>query len=211
MLLCFLLVQRERCWRVWPRERKENVGAGVTYGKGGVINWCPEEALWGRNQFSEEEKTWRLQHWRTELLKAGERIWRASAVALRGWGMSWFPLQEWANYWGEEEEGEKWKKCGGYRKLYKIQKINRLLGPHFQIVCLSSLYKNWVSCCLPFFPIRKMTDSSECGYSCQLLADSMFTVVFQDDFFRPILFLWSRRLLWGETKKTKWKQKTPTN
>jgi len=40
-------------------------------------------------------------------------------------------------------------------------------------------------------------DSSECGYSHQLLADNMFTYTFQDDFFWLILFLWSGRLLWG--------------
>lgn len=45
------------------------------------------------------------------------------------------------------------KEYEGYKKLYKIQKINRLLRPHFQIVCwkLHSTRLTCLSCFLPFF------------------------------------------------------------
>lgn len=59
----------------------------MTYREGGVFNRCPEEALWGRNQFClcEKEENLRTAALKEQnFLKRSKRMRRANAVAPRG-------------------------------------------------------------------------------------------------------------------------------
>lgn len=130
MLLSLLCVSREGCW---PRQ-----GKGSVCGEEAVVFfWCPEEVLWGRNQFSLKKREFGgCSFGGAGLFKRSKRIWRVSSAAVRGWVDSLCKLLG-------KGGGRDVKEYGEYRKFFRIQKIHGILESHFQLFArsLNSYYK----------------------------------------------------------------------